>query len=142
MPYLTEPNVICDVTHARTLFNGQFSEFSFNYCGGSRRLWIKRKCISCNTCMSLTALSPPSFYRGPDVLRPPLLILLKPSLCICYACEWPARQVPNHVRTTLSTSCASQALTNSICVLPRRLSYLYLYLKGLLSVSLVIYSLR
>ena len=61
MPYLTEPNVICDVTHARTLFNGQFSEFSFNYCGGSRRLWIKRKCISCNTCMSLTALSPTHF---------------------------------------------------------------------------------
>ena len=27
------------------VFNDQFTEFSFNYCGGSRRLWIK-KCIS------------------------------------------------------------------------------------------------
>ena len=36
MLYLTEPIVICDVTYPRTLFNGQFTEFHFSYCGGSR----------------------------------------------------------------------------------------------------------
>ena len=41
MPYLTEPNVICDVTDPKTIFNGNLQ--SFNYCGGSRRLCIRMK---------------------------------------------------------------------------------------------------
>ena len=45
IPYLTEPNVICDVTHRRILFVADLQSFSFNYSGGSKRLWIKRKCI-------------------------------------------------------------------------------------------------
>ena len=39
------PLLICDFTHPMTLFNVQFTEFSFNHCGECSRLWIKRKCI-------------------------------------------------------------------------------------------------